>query len=134
MGFPLGQTSGVDIKGGVGIIGIECSNKEHKLGPERSLYQVGTSTPNYLDTPHITLARITTTTTTTKDYIRNMVSQTSENIEYNHMDITMMTITINETNNQDTVNRSSLMETFSLKQGIHIFGQKGFRSTYGLII
>ena len=38
---------------------------------------------------------------------------------------------INEINNQDTVKRSSLMTTFSLKQGIKKFGQKGFKAIHG---
>ena len=49
---------------------------------------------------------------TQKEYIHNMVSQTSDNIEYNTIEITVMEIMINEINNQYTVKRSSLLETF----------------------
>ena len=47
------------------------------------------------------------------------------------MEATIMVIIINETNNQDTAKRSSFMETFSLKQTINKFSQKGYESTYG---
>ena len=47
------------------------------------------------------------------------------------MEATIMAIIMNEINNQDTVNRSSFMEIFSLKLGINKFGQKGYKSTYG---
>ena len=57
-----------------------------------------------------------------------MVSQTAENIYYNSMEATIMAIMKNESNNQYTVKRSSLMETFILKQGINKFGQKIFRA------
>ena len=44
-----------------------------------------------------------------------------------------MEIMINEINNQDTLKRSSLMATFSLKLGIKKFGLKGYKATYGEI-
>ena len=53
-----------------------------------------------------------------------MVSQTADKIEYNSTEATIIAIIINESNNQYTVKRSSLMETFILKQGINKFGQK----------
>ena len=46
------------------------------------------------------------------------------------MEETIIAIMINEINNQDTVNRSSFMEKFSLKQGINKFGQKVHEATY----
>ena len=63
-----------------------------------------------------------------------MVSQTYEKIEYTSMEAKIMVITINEINNKYTVKRSSFMETFSLKQGIKKFGQKGYKVTYHEII
>ena len=45
-----------------------------------------------------------------------MVSQTDEKIEYTSTEATITAIIINEFNNQDTVNRSSLMESFGLKE------------------
>ena len=46
-----------------------------------------------------------------------MVSQTAEKIEYDSMGATIMSIIINEINNQDTVKRKQFMERFSLKEG-----------------
>ena len=54
-----------------------------------------------------------------------MVSHTDDKIEYNFMEATIMTILINEINNQDTGKRSSFMEKFSLKLVINTFSQKG---------
>ena len=53
-----------------------------------------------------------------------MVSHIDENIEYTPTESEMMAITINEINNQDTVKRSSFIETLGLKQEIKKFGQK----------
>ena len=58
-----------------------------------------------------------------------MVSQTAEKIEYGSMEATLMSIMINEINNQDTVKRKQFMEKFSLKQEINNFFQKGYKAT-----
>ena len=50
------------------------------------------------------------------------------------MEATIMAIMINEINNQDTVNMSSFMETFSLKQGMKKFIQKVYESIYGQML
>ena len=60
-----------------------------------------------------------------------MVSHTYGKIKYTSTESKTMTIMINEINNQDSVKRSSLMVTFSLKQVIKKFGQKGYEATYG---
>ena len=68
---------------------------------------------------------------TQKEYIHNVVSQKSEKIEYTSMVERIVSIIINKINNQDIVKRSSLMETFSLEQGIKRFVNKGYEATYG---
>ena len=60
-----------------------------------------------------------------------MVSQTVEKIEYDSMEAKIKAIMINEINEQDKVKSSPFMETFSLKQVIEKFGQKGYEATYG---
>ena len=42
-----------------------------------------------------------------------------------------MAIMINKINKQDAMKMSLFMETFSIKQGIKKFGQKGYKETYG---
>ena len=54
-----------------------------------------------------------------------MVSETVEKIEYDSMEAKIKAIMINEINEQETVKSSPSMETFSLKQVIEKFGQKG---------
>ena len=71
---------------------------------------------------------------TQKQYIHNMVSQTDDNVEYTSMEATIVEIMMYKINNQDTVKRSSFMETFSLKLGINKFCQKGYKSTCGEIL
>ena len=58
-----------------------------------------------------------------------MLSHTDQNIEYTYMEETIIAIMINEINNQDTVNRSSFMEKFSLKQVIKKIFRKGYEAT-----
>ena len=50
------------------------------------------------------------------------------------MEATAMYILINEINNQDTVNISSFIKIFGLKQGINKFGQKVYEEAYGEIL
>ena len=50
------------------------------------------------------------------------------------MEATITEIIINETNNQDTVKRSSFMRIFILKQRIRKFDQKVYEETYGEIL
>ena len=66
-----------------------------------------------------------------KEYIHSMVSQIDWTIEYTSMEAKIMSIIMNEINNQDTVKRSSFTETFNLKQEIMKLGQKGYEEIYG---
>ena len=50
------------------------------------------------------------------------------------MEASLMVIIIDEINNQDTVNNSSFMGTFSEKQRMKKFGQKGYKETYDEIM
>ena len=63
-----------------------------------------------------------------------MISQKDDKIEYTYTETTIVAILMNETNEKYTVNNSSFMETFSLKQGIKKVGQKGDKPTYGEIL
>ena len=60
----------------------------------------------------------------------NLVTQTTEKTEYSTQEATVMAIFINKMNNQDVKKRMSFLETYSLKQGIRKFGEKGYNAAF----
>ena len=65
------------------------------------------------------------------EHVHNIVSQTAEKEEYTEEEAVIMAIFINEMNNQTTEIKKSFLETYSLKQGIKKFGEKGYNAAFG---
>ena len=65
------------------------------------------------------------------EQVHNIVTQTAKKDEYTEEEAVVMAIFINEMNNQTTERKKSFLETYSLKQGIKKFGEKGYNAAFG---